>query len=225
MSILTRFSNIIKANINDLLDKAEDPAKMIDQYLRNAMEDYAEVKKETASVIAEETRCQRIVDKAKADIQKYDELAKKALRANNDEDAKVFIAEKQKAESQLAGVEKAYQVAHENAQKMRQMHDKLKSDIEQLQTRRANIKATMSVAKTQERINAAADALNGAHGSIAAFDRMEDKAAEMLDKATAVASLDQPDESDADRLAEKYGKGSVTSVDEELARMKAEMGL
>ena len=44
MSILSRFNDIIKANINALLDKAEDPAKMIDQYLREMTDDLAEVK-------------------------------------------------------------------------------------------------------------------------------------------------------------------------------------
>ena len=59
MSILERFSTIIKANINDLLDRAEDPAKMMDQYMRQLMSDLADVKRETASVMAEESRIQR----------------------------------------------------------------------------------------------------------------------------------------------------------------------
>ena len=48
MGILTRFTDIMKSNINALLDKCEDPAKMIDQTLRDLREDLAEVKKETA---------------------------------------------------------------------------------------------------------------------------------------------------------------------------------
>ena len=59
MSILERFSTIIKANINDLLDRAEDPAKMMDQYMRQLMSDLADDKRETASVMAEESRIQR----------------------------------------------------------------------------------------------------------------------------------------------------------------------
>ena len=55
MGILERFTDIIKANINDLLDRAEDPAKMIDQYLRDLTENLAEVKKETAGVMAQES--------------------------------------------------------------------------------------------------------------------------------------------------------------------------
>ena len=69
MGILDRFTDIVKANINDLLDKAEDPAKMIDQYMRELTESLAEVKEQTASVMAEETRTKRLVDEnTKSDI-------------------------------------------------------------------------------------------------------------------------------------------------------------
>lgn len=54
MGILTRFKDIMSANVNALLDKAEDPAKMIDQTLLNLRKDLAEVKKETAAVMADE---------------------------------------------------------------------------------------------------------------------------------------------------------------------------
>ena len=54
MGILTRFKDIMSANVNALLDKAEDPAKMIDQTLLNLRKDLTEVKKETAAVMADE---------------------------------------------------------------------------------------------------------------------------------------------------------------------------
>ena len=57
MGILKRFKDIMSSNINALLDKAEDPEKMIDQYLRDLQEDLRKVKSETATVIAEEQRC------------------------------------------------------------------------------------------------------------------------------------------------------------------------
>ena len=64
MGMLDRFADIVKANINDLLDKCEDPAKMIDQYLRDLTENLAEVKQETAGVMAEEARTKRIAGRA-----------------------------------------------------------------------------------------------------------------------------------------------------------------
>jgi len=158
MAILERFGDIIKANINVLLEKMEDPEKMIDQYLEDMMEDLAEVKQSTAEVIAEETRTKRLVDQNEAEVAKYNEFAKKALVAGNEGDARTFINKKQELENVGAGLMTAYAAAHENAIKMRQMHDKLTADIEALKARRQVIKSKVKVAKTQETLNEAAQA-------------------------------------------------------------------
>ena len=99
MGILDRFTSIVKANINELLDKAEDPEKMVDQYLREMTESLAEVREATAGVMAEERRCKKLVDENRAEMEKYEELARKALAAGNEADARVFLAKKQ----ELAG--------------------------------------------------------------------------------------------------------------------------
>lgn len=92
MGILDRFGTIIKANINDLLDKMEDPSKLIEQHLIELRKDLAEVKKETAGVMAEEQRAKRRFEENQAQVQKYTDFAKAALSAGNDNDARVFIA-------------------------------------------------------------------------------------------------------------------------------------
>ena len=97
--ILERFSDIVKANVNAVLDKMEDPSKMIDQYLREMLEDLAEVKKETAGVMAEEARTKRLAEANAAEVAKYEELAKKALTAGNEDDARVFLSKKQELEA------------------------------------------------------------------------------------------------------------------------------
>ena len=94
MAILERFTDIIKANINELLDKCEDPAKMIDQYLRDMTADLAEGKKETAAVMAEETRAKRMLDDNAAAMRRYEDRARKALTAGNEGDARVFLGKK-----------------------------------------------------------------------------------------------------------------------------------
>ena len=145
MAILERFADIIKANINDLLDKCEDPAKMIDQYLRDLTEDLAEVKKETAAVMAEETRTRRMLEENTAEVKRYEELAKKALTAGNEGDARVFLGKKQQLVDKAASLQATYDAAHANAEKMRQMHDKLVGDIETLHGRSVMVKAKMAV--------------------------------------------------------------------------------
>lgn len=223
MSILSRFKDIMSANINALLDKCEDPAKMIDQYLRQLKEDLAEVKQETAAVMAEEKRAKRLVDDNAAEIAKYTDLAKKALTAGNEGDAKVFITKKQELEAHQADLEKTYALAHANAEKMREMHDKLTGDIQELEQRRLNVKAKMSVAKTQDKLNKINDSMKSAAGSMEAFERMEAKADRLLDEANSMAELNEEPKDSAEEIAKKYDKNS--SVDDELAKMKAELGL
>lgn len=225
MAILSRFGDIIKANVNAMLDKMEDPGKMIDQYMRDLMEDLAEVKKETAGVMAEEARTKRLVDENQAQVDKYANYAKKALESGNEGDARVFISKKQQLEAAGAGLVTAYAAAHENAVKMRQMHDKLTSDIETLAARRETIKAKVAVAKTQEKLNEVTSSVGKSAGAMDAFNRMEDKANRMLDQATAMSELNAEPIDEAKALEEKYAKQGGASVDEELAKMKKDMGL
>ncbi len=224
MSILARFNDIVKANINAVLDKMEDPSKMIDQYIIDMKEDLAEVKRETANVMAEEKRTKRLADENTEEVQKYIGLAKKALMAGNEGDAKVFLEKKASVESAGAGLHTAYAAAHENAVKMRQMHDKLTSDIAELDARREAIKAKVSVAKTQEKINKFTSGVDKVQGTIGAFDRMEEKADKMLDRANSMAELNTEPVDEARALEEKYSSGNV-DVDAELAKLKSELGL
>lgn len=227
MGILTRFKDIMASNINALLDKCEDPEKMIDQYMRNLESDLGKVKAETASVMAEETRAKRELDDCNEQIAKMQSYAEKALLAGNEADARSFLEKKQQLATTQAALQKAYDVAKDNAAKMRQMHDKLVKDIDSLEARRAAIKATMKAAKAQERINEVGASFKGAGNDMAAFDRMEAKANKMLDEANAMAELNKSQEdTDVDALAEKYDEQPAnTAVDDELAALKAKMGL
>lgn len=95
MGIISRFTDIMKNNINALLDKCDDPAKMIDHALRNSKEDLAEVKKETANIIADAKTADRQVQECEAKITKYTTAAQNALKAGNEDDARTLIAKKQ----------------------------------------------------------------------------------------------------------------------------------
>ncbi|MDE5781625.1 MAG: PspA/IM30 family protein [Lachnospiraceae bacterium] len=225
MGIITRFKDIMSANINALLDKAEDPEKMIDQYLRNLESDLGKVKAETASVMADEQRCRRELDECTADIAKYQQYAEKAVMAGNDGDAKQFLAKKNQLVEKQAGLQQAYDLAAANAAKMRQMHDKLVGDINELNSRKDSIKAKIAVAKTQERLNKIGSSYAGAQNSMSAFDKMEAKANKMLDEANAMAELNSTtEESDIENLASKYDTAESSAVDDELAALKAQLG-
>lgn len=223
MGIISRFADIMKSNINALLDKAEDPAKMVDQYLVDLREKLADVKKETAGVIVVEKNAKRDVEEAAARIEAITKSAQNALKSGDEDSAKALIAEKQRYEKTLADREQAYALAHDNAEKMRQMYDKLVNDIKSLEDRKANIKAKSAAAKAQTKINDITAGLDSA-ANLEAFDRLEAKANEAFDKAMAEAELNVKKDSTAD-LIEKYSNSSTVSVDDELEKMKAELGL
>lgn len=225
MGIIARFADIIKANVNDLIDKCEDPAKMIDQTLRDLAEDLAEVKKETAAIMAEEARTRRKVEELTEDIGEYAEAAKKALLAGNEGDATKLLERKQVLETQLATANTTYAVAKANADKMRQMYDKLTNDINILNSKRETIKAQVAMAKAQERVNKMTATASAQH-AVDSFARYEAKAQKMLDTATAEAQLNiDAANADASDIKAKYSAGASPAVSDELERMKRELGL
>ncbi len=224
MGIIARFRDIMASNINALLDKAEDPEKMIDQLMRNLADDLAEVKEETAGIIAEEKRAERALEECKKEIAELGSYAAKAVQAGNDNDARKFLTEKASIEGKLAGLTEAYNLAHQNADNMRSMHDKLVNDINELNARKEMIKGKMAVAKTQERINnMIGSTASSANDSIAAFERMEAKADKLLDKAEAMAELNKGTDAKIEDLKEKYGAANA-DIEAELAALKANLG-
>lgn len=227
MGVLTRFKDIMASNFNALLDKCEDPEKMVDQYLRNLENDFAKVKAETASVMAEEKAAKRRMDECDEEIGRMTEYAKKAIAAGNDNEAKQFLSKKSELSEKRGSLQQNYDIAKSNAAKMREMHNKLESDIAQMRSKRDTLKAKAKVADAQERMNKLGASVDAAGSNMSAFDRMEDKIEKRLDEVNAMAELNAGSGEDSiEELARKYDSaGSSSEVDDELAALKAEMGL
>ena len=106
------------------------------------------------------------------------------------------------------------------------MHDKLVSDINELNAKRDALKAKLAVAKTQEKMNKMSSKIGNAGSSISDFGKLEAKIDKRLDEANAMAELNQTGDS-VDELAAKYDAAVQTDsgVEDELAALKASMGL
>ena len=225
--ILERFKTIMSSNINALLDKMEDPEKMIDQYLRDMEKDLGSVKAETVAVMAQESAAKRKVAECEDEIKKMENYAKKALQAGNEADARMFLEKKESIRIKLDSLEKEKMIAVENSLKMREMHDKLTSDIQKLNAKRNEIKAKIKMAKSAEKINSMTSS-TGISGKMDSFNSIEEKVDRMLDEANASIELNSPKKDEVDDLMKKYDSGeseSSSAVDEELERLKKEMGL
>lgn len=235
MEILKRFRDIMTSNIHAMLDKAEDPEKMIDQYLRDLNSDLGKVKSETAAIMAAEKRERRELDELKKEMDDMQRYAVKALEAGNEDDARKFLQRKAELSERVTDKETAVELAATNTQQMRQMHDKLESDIGELESRRQELKGKAAVAKTQQRMNDFASSVGGAGERISAFDEMEKKINQQLDESAAMAELNKSSETSIKDLTKKYDDGpnvdeeleslkSGTNVDAELEALKSQIG-
>lgn len=222
--ILSRFKTIMEANINALLDKAEDPVKMADQLARDLEKDLGEVKAETVSVMAEEKRAKRAYDEGVAEVEKLQRYAEKAVLAGNDADAKVFLSEKAAKAANLESLKGAWDLAAANAAKMREMHDKLTEQLKQVEDRKVAIRAKAAMVKSQQKANEIKSDLGGS--SLAAFDALEEKLNRKLDEAEAAAELNTKKDDMADLMAKYDDAATVqdSGVEDELAALKAKLG-
>ena len=222
--ILSRFKTIMEANINALLDKAEDPVKMADQLARDLEKDLGEVKAETVSVMAEEKRAKRAYDEGVAEVEKLQRYAEKAVLAGNDADAKVFLSEKAAKAANLESLKGAWDLAAANAAKMREMHDKLTEQLKQVEDRKAAIRAKAAMVKSPQKANEIKSDLGGS--SLAAFDALEEKLNRKLDEAEAAAELNTKKDDMADLMAKYDDAATVqdSGVEDELAALKAKLG-
>jgi phage shock protein A len=225
MGILSRFSDIMKSNVNALLDKMEDPSKMIDQYLIDMKESLAEVKSETANIMALEKQAVSAYEANEKEIDKFKSLAERAVKDGKDDDAATFIKKYKALEENKMTLKANAAAATENSNKMKQMHNKLVADIEALESRKQTVKSTVSIAKAVEKVNKMGDVGGKTTDVGNKFVEMENKAKLRLDKAQAMSELNSEIGDDAEKLSKSYGAVSDSEVADELARLKAEQGV
>ncbi|WP_232696481.1 PspA/IM30 family protein [Brevibacillus daliensis] len=220
MGILSRVREIMSSNINALLDKTGDPEKTIDDFMRSLNSDLGKVKAETASMLTDERRAKRALDECNADIKKLQHYAEKAVEAGDDEDARKFLEKKEPLAEKEAQLQAAYQLASSNVASMKQIQDKLVSDIGQLEARRTKLKGKMAAAKAQQSLNSIGSSDGG---NDAVFDAMEQKVNRAYDEAMAIAELRTEAKDNLDDLFAQYKKSTNPNVEDELAAIKEKM--
>ncbi|MGN7359802.1 PspA/IM30 family protein [Paenibacillus sp. SAF-054] len=230
MGILSRFKDVMKVNINALMERTEDPEKTIDEYMQSLNRDLGTVKSETASLLASERRAKAALDECEDEINKLQRYAEKSVEAGNEADARKFLEKKVKLAGKRGELQAAYDQASANAAKMQHMQDKLVSDLGQLEARRLELKGKLAAAKLQQGVPSGSSS-----GKVSAsFAAMEAKANQALNEAEALAELRAgKQEDDLDELIAQLekdsgkpadtGHGEATNAEDELAAIKAKM--
>jgi phage shock protein A len=194
MGILSRFRDIMASNLNALLDNAEDPEKTMDRMMRSLNSDLGNVKAEMAAINADESRAKRALDECRAEIKKLWHYAEKSAEAGNEEDARRFLERKAALAAKEAQFQASYDAASQKVSDMLQLHDKLLSDIGQLEARYANMKGKLAAAKVQQKL----------HSSD--FKNAEEKINTAYDEAMALAELRAGKNDDLDEQIKRLKK-------------------
>lgn len=234
MGILSRFRDVMKANVNHMLNRTDDPEKTVNEYMRSLSGDLGQVKAETAAVLTDENRAKRALDECQAEVNKLQRYAEKSAESGDVDKARSFLEKKVKLADKRNELQAAYDRASAKAQMMKHMNDKLVADLGKLEARHAELKGRIADARAQQQLNE-----KNASASLAesAFKAMEDRANQALNEAEALAELRAgAQEDDLDELiaqlerdmnadaGNRNRENPSPSADEELAAIQEKLG-
>ena len=230
-----RMSTVIKAKISKLLDRAEDPAETLEYSYQKQIELLQNVKKGIADVVTSKKRLQLQTQKLQDQVVKLDTQARQALAAGNEELARTALERKNVAQTELQSLDGQVAQLEQQQEQMADSEKKLRAKIEQFRSKKEVIKAQYSAAEAQVRISEAATGVGEEMADVGlAMQRALDKTENMKARADAVQELEAagtfdditalgPGEDDIDRQLKELS--STSEVDNDLAKMKAELGM
>lgn len=217
--IFSRMADIVKANINDLLNRAEDPEKMIRQMILEMEE---AVNKATASVgtaVANEKRLERQYLNEQDQIEGWQKKAELAVEAGEDDLARRALERKTAVQEAIGDLEKALEESRKTSTQLKQQLQQLKAKLDEARTRQGALIARRRAAEARKQI---ARGMSGiGDDAFSSFERFRNRV--------------ESEEAEADAHQEIAGPGAELdneftklerkqSVDAELEALKKKMG-
>lgn len=223
MGIFGRLGTLLKANINDMISKAEDPQKILNQLIMDMQEQLIESKKQVAVAIADEKRLKKQLDEQLRLAQEWEKKAMMAVRAGNDELARQALLRKQEHDNMAADYQKHWESQAQACTQLRNVLVQLNAKIEEAKRKKNLLIARAQRAEAQKKIQATMHGLSE-NSAFATFDRMAEKVDRLEAEAEAQGEL--VEHMAGDTLARQFDQLEKTSGgDDALAALKAKMGL
>ncbi len=223
MGILDRIRTVLKANINALISKAEDPEKMLNQLIMDMNEQLLEAKKQVAMAIADEKKLERQALENKTQGEDWEKKAMLAVKAGKDDLAKEALVRKQEYDGYAASFQKEFDSQHAAVEQLKDALRQLQAKIEEASRKKNLLVARAKRAEAQKTIQQTMGSLS-ANSSFDTFDRMAQKVDQVEAEAEAMKELG---EVTADqKLEDKFKEleSSDQSSDKLLEELKAKMG-
>ena len=229
--LMSRMSMIFKAKFSKALDKAENPNETLDYSYEEQIRQLQNVKRGIADVTTAKKRLEIQYTSMQQQVDKLDGQARDALKANREDLAREALTRKATVQSQLDSIMQQGQQLEAQQQKLIEGERTLQTKVESFRTQKEVIKAQYSAAEAQVRIGEAATGIGEQMADVGlAIQRAKDKTEQLqaranaIDELTAAGSLEEFTSSsdDIDRELQQISHGN--QVDDELAKMKAELG-
>ncbi|MCC6177677.1 MAG: PspA/IM30 family protein [Chloroflexi bacterium] len=215
MGLLDRVSTLVRANINDLLDRAEDPEKVIKQLLIDMNNQMIQVKTQVAAAIADEKRLQSRAQDAQQQADDWQRKAELAIDKGDDDLAKQALQRRNTYAQTASGLQEQYQAQSAQVQALKDGLRQLQSKIEEADAKKELLIARSRSAKAQEQMHRTLGSIRGV-GALSEFDRLEARVEEQEARAMAYTDLS------TDTLDQKFAAlESESEVDRQLREMKA----
>ena len=189
MGILDRMSRLVRANINDLIDRAEDPEKMIDQILRDMESNIVTARSQVAAMIAQEKELEADLRETRQLASEWGEKAKRAVDAGKDDLAREALRRKRDNEENASVYEHQLQVQKETVDKLKRQLQLLESKYQQTMSQRDSLIARQRRAKAAQQVASFTSTLSPLDAS-AELDRMERKIRSTEAHAAALAEME-----------------------------------
>lgn len=224
MGIFSRLGTLVKSNLNDLISKAEDPQKMLNQLVADMQSQLVEAKKQVAVSIADQKRLEKQRDEQGELVQEWERKAMLAVRASDDNLAREALKRKGEHEKQAAEFTKQTQLQKDAVEKLKEQLRTLNDKIEEAKRKKNILIARQKRAEAQKAIQ---DTMQGLSDTSAfdTFERMATKVDQI--EAEADASVELGNELTGDTLQQKFKalESGSAGTDTALAELKAKMGL
>jgi phage shock protein A len=229
--LMSRASMVVKAKFSKLLDRAEDPAETLDYSYERQLELLQNVKRGIADVVTAKKRLELQETQLQQSVVKLETQARQALAAGREDLARQALERKSGLQQQLQNLDQQTQQLEQQQEKLVASEKALSAKVEAFRTQKETIKAQYSAAEAQVKIGEAATGIGEQMADTGlAIQRAKDKTEQMQARASAIDELTtsgalEDFTSDQTELDRELGQlASESQVDDELAKLKAEVG-
>ena len=214
MGILTRIFNLFRATTSDLLDKAEDPEKMIKQMISDLEAQKKKAKEQMTEALALQKRLERDTEKEHQEAEKWEHKAILAVQNEKDDLAKEALTRKNEHLRRAMDFEKQLEMHQNNADSLKESYQTMEDKIDEIKRKQGLLSVKQKQAEAQEKIYKTIEGLGDTSGIMDTIERAEEKVENLQARAEAYQEISM--ESDQESLEKKFKELEHESPDMEM---------